>query len=46
MKVSDLTIFALDMLLEYAKLLEEKDLLSYDLLKQRVDSYRKGVKEL
>jgi len=39
-QLKDLTVFALDTLLEYAKFLEDHKMLTYDLLKQRVDTYR------
>lgn len=36
----DTSLFALDTLLDYAKYLEDNGQLSYELLKQRVESYR------
>lgn len=41
-KYKETAVFALDTLLEYVKYLEDNGQLSYDLLKQRVDTYRKG----
>jgi len=38
----DLTLYALDTLLEYAKLLEDTGHLSHDLLRQRVETYRQA----
>ena len=37
-------IIALEALLEYAKYLDDNKQLSYDLLRQRVDTYKKGIK--
>jgi len=36
----EIAIFALEQLLEYAKLLEDNNTLTYDLLKQRVETYK------
>lgn len=41
----ELTVFALEQLLEYAKYLEDSGSLSYDLLKQRVETFKGGQNE-
>lgn len=43
--IKDTAVAALESLLEYAKYLSDHNQLSYDLLKQRVDSYKGGQDE-
>jgi len=43
METKAIAIFALEQLLEYAKYLEDNGQLSYDLLSQRVETYKKTV---
>jgi len=42
-QLKGLTLAGLDALLRYAKYLEDNNLLRYELLKQRVDTYRNEV---
>ena len=39
--MKDVSVYALERLLEYAKYLEDNQQLTYDLLKQRVETYKK-----
>lgn len=38
--IKDFAVYALEGLLEYAKYLEDNGCLTYDLLKQRVETYK------